>query len=113
MRSTFLRKNILGFFVALALCISLPGCVIFQGKSTPPAYAQDTGITTSIKARFIQSDLISAPNIHVETQNGVVQLTGFVSSYAQIREAQRIAQSTQGVKYVINSLVVQHPHEYR
>lgn len=105
-------KIVTKFFLILLVSCMFSGCAIFQGKSTPQQYSQDTAITTTIKTKFVQSDMISAPTIHVETQNGIVQLTGFVSSRAQVREAQQIAQSTQGVRGVVNSIIVQ-PRRYR
>jgi hyperosmotically inducible protein len=92
-------------FIAV-LAFFLSGCAIFQGKSTPDQYAQDTSATTQIKSKLVGSDIVSAPNIHVETQNGVVQLSGFVSTRDQVQEAGNIAQSVPNVKSVVNDLVV-------
>ncbi len=97
--------------VILLSSFFLHGCAIIQGKSTPPQYANDAAATTAIKAKLLQSDITSAPNIHVETQNGIVQMSGFVSSRAQVQEAQRLAETTNGVKQVINDLVVV-PHKH-
>lgn len=97
--------------VILSLVFSLQGCAVIQGKSTPPQYASDAAATTAIKAKLLQSDITSAPNIHVETQNGVVQMSGFVSTRGQVQEAQQLALTTNGVKQVINDLVVT-PHRH-
>jgi hyperosmotically inducible protein len=97
--------------VILSLCLS--GCAVFQGKSSPDQYTSDAAATTQIKSKLIGSDIVSAPNIHVETQNGVVQLSGFVSNYAQVREAEQLARSVNGVKRVINNLVVAPPPKSR
>lgn len=93
--------------IMFVLLFFLASCAIMQGKSSPSDYTSDTGITTQIKAKLVQSDMVSAPNIHVETQNGIVQMSGFVSSTAQVNEAERIARSVNGVKGVVNDLVVQ------
>lgn len=87
-------------------CLLIAGCSILQGKSTTSQYATDSGITTQIKTKLVQSDMLSAPNIHVETQNGVVQLSGFVSNAQQVQEAQNIAYSINNVKGVVNDLVI-------
>ncbi len=108
-----LAKNTLNLAVICFLFVAIQGCAIIQGKSTPPQYANDAAITTTIKAKLLQSDITSAPNIHVETQNGVVQMSGFVSSRAQVKEAQQIAVTTQGVQNVINDLVVLPRNRYR
>ncbi len=108
-----LNKKLTFTGIILSLAISLPGCAIIQGKSTPPQYANDAAATTAIKAKLLQSDITSAPNIHVETQNGIVQMSGFVSSRAQVQEAQRLAMSTNGVRQVINDLVVMPRKHYK
>jgi len=90
----------------VVLSFFLSSCAIFQDKSSPRQYASDAAATTQIKSKLVGSDMVSAPNIHVETQNGIVQLSGFVSNYAQIKEAERIARSAPGVKSVVNDLVI-------
>lgn len=109
MRNIKLRHTIM----AVLLASSLQGCAILQGKSSPPQYANDSAITATIKAKLLQSDITSAPNVHVETQNGIVQMSGFVSTYAQVREAQSLAETTGGVHNVINDLVVAPHRHYR
>lgn len=42
----------------------------------------------------------------METYKGMVQLSGFVSSKAQIQKAGEIARSVEGVKSVNNNLIV-------
>ncbi len=93
-------------FCGMLLALSMTGCAVMQGKSTPSQYTTDAGITTQIKAKFVQSDVLSAPTVHVETQNGVVQISGFVSKRAQIAEATQIAQSVKGVRSVVNDLMI-------
>jgi len=107
--STSFSKNA----IILVLFFFLAGCAVMQGKSSPSDYTSDTGITTQIKAKLVQSDMVSAPNVHVETQNGIVQMSGFVSSNAQVNEAERIARSVNGVKGVVNDLVVQNTKRNR
>jgi hyperosmotically inducible protein len=101
------------YAIVILLSFILSSCAIFQGKSTPQQYTNDTAITTQIKSKFVGSDMVSAPSIHVETQNGVVQLSGFVSSGAQVQEAERIARSVDGVKNVVNDLVVSPAKRYK
>ncbi len=91
---------------AVLLSLSMAGCAVMQGKSTPSQYTTDAGITTQIKAKFVQSDVLSAPTVHVETQNGVVQISGFVTNRTQIAEATQIAQSVSGVRSVVNDLMI-------
>lgn len=71
---------------------------------TAGQYVDDTAITTEVKAKiFAQKDL-SAAEINVETYDGAVQLSGFVSNSAQIKRAEEVAKSVKGVKSVVNSI---------
>lgn len=65
----------------------------------------DAGITASIKTQLIASD-VKARNISVDTDAGVVTLTGSVESEAHFDLAQTIAQNTEGVFEVENNLMV-------
>lgn len=99
------------YITALALFLILNGCAIFQGKSSPDQYVTDTSITAKIKSKLIRSDNTSASNIHVETQNGIVQLSGFVGNSSQITEAERLSRTVEGVKGVANNLRVSYAHK--
>ncbi len=101
------------YALIVVFSLFLGGCAIVQGKSSPNQYASDAAATTQIKSKLVGSDIVSAPNIHVETQNGIVQLSGFVSNYAQVREAEQLARSVQGVKGVVNDLVISPKSRYR
>ena len=59
-----------------------------------------------VKAKIAEDPHLSAFAIEVETQRGIVQLSGFVDSSAQRTAAGRIARSVEGVKSVKNSLTV-------
>jgi hyperosmotically inducible protein len=67
----------------------------------------DTAITTAIKTQFAADSQISALSISVETTNGTVTLTGTVPSEAAKQRAINLAQNTQGVKTVVEDLIVQ------
>jgi len=97
----------------VTMSLFLMSCSVIHGKSSPDQYVNDTGITTQIKTKLIGSDIVSAPTIHVETQNGIVQLSGFVSNYAQVKEAQDLARSVEGVKRVVSNLIIAPPKKHR
>lgn len=96
---------IASFFIAFSL-FSLSACSVVRGESSVSQYSNDTAITTKVKAKLVQSDEVSATRVHVETNRGVVLLSGFVKTKAQVRAAVRIANSVEGVKSVENKLVV-------
>jgi hyperosmotically inducible periplasmic protein len=99
------NRNILPF--ALAACLlTLSGCAVTRGQETVGAYVDDTAITTSVKARFVDSKTVDASSIAVETLNGTVMLSGFAKSTTERSSAETIARGVSGVKSVRNEISV-------
>ena len=66
----------------------------------------DARITTEIKSKFtVESDL-SALKISVNTTDGVVTLSGTVSSHEAIQKTMQIALAVDGVSQVVSTLQV-------
>lgn len=84
----------------------LPGCAVTRDQSTVGEYVDDAGITTRIKARFVENKQVDATSIHVETLNGVVQLSGFAKNQQERDSAESIARNTKGVKSVKNEISI-------
>jgi hyperosmotically inducible protein len=59
-----------------------------------------------VKAALIADSATKAHQINVETQEGVVQLSGFVDNAAAKSAATNVAKSVSGVKDVKNELSV-------
>jgi hyperosmotically inducible protein len=66
----------------------------------------DTVITTKVKADLFKEPELSAMAIHVETDKGVVMLSGFVDSKADADKAVRLAKSVEGVTEVKSAIKV-------
>ena len=66
----------------------------------------DTVITTKIKADLIKDPDLKAMDVHVETVQGVVMLSGFVPSQAQASKAVDLARGVEGVSDVKSTLKV-------
>ena len=67
----------------------------------------DTLITTKAKASFAADPQVSALAITVETDNGVVNLSGVVENESERQRAIQLAQGIEGVKRVdANKLLV-------
>jgi len=64
----------------------------------------DATITTKVKSAFVNDDKVSALDVKVKTNHGIVQLSGFADSQETIRRAEKIAKSVGGVKEVKNDL---------
>jgi hyperosmotically inducible periplasmic protein len=94
-------------FAALAgITIISAGCAVGRGQETTGAYIDDAGITTAVKAKFVEDKTVSASSISVETLNGTVQLSGFAKSGAEKSRAAEIAGAVKNVKAVRNDIVV-------
>ena len=67
-------------------------------------YFSDTFITTKVKAAILEESSLKSAEINVETFKGVVQLSGFVSSSANIDKAVAVARDVNGVTSVRNNM---------
>jgi hyperosmotically inducible periplasmic protein len=66
----------------------------------------DAGITSAVKAKLLADSTVSGLRIDVDTENGVVTLTGTVKSKAEADQAMMLARNTDGVTRVVNNLKV-------
>jgi len=82
------------------------GCAVTRDQETVGAYIDDTAITSSIKARFVDNKDVAASSISVETLNGTVMLSGFAKNSTEKATAESIARNVKGVKSVRNEIVV-------
>ena len=100
-----IRIPLAAAITALVL-LTATGCAVTRGQETVGAYIDDTGITTQVKARFVESKEVDAAAISVETLNGVVMLSGFAKNGVGKAAAERIARGVSGVKSVKNEIAV-------
>ena len=95
--------------VAAATVITLllsTGCAVTRNQESVGAYIDDTAITTSVKARFVDNKDVDASSIRVETLNGTVMLSGFAKNTTEKVTAGNIAMKVNGVKTVKNEITV-------
>ncbi|NRR32994.1 BON domain-containing protein [Oxalobacteraceae bacterium] len=64
----------------------------------------DTMITTKVKAELIKEPNLKSLDVHVETDKGVVMLSGFVPSQAEVDKAVEVARTVKGVEKVQSAL---------
>lgn len=69
--------------------------------------AHETAITTKIKAKMALDDSVKARTIDVSTDGSTVTLSGTVGSTAERRRVVALARETNGVKAVIDRLVIE------
>ncbi|MDO8861800.1 BON domain-containing protein [Haliea sp. E1-2-M8] len=91
-------------FILAAMLALLVGCASTSDQEGTGEYFDDTVITTKVKAAIFADDNLKSAEINVETFKGVVQLSGFVSSQADINQAVRLARDVEGVKSVNNDM---------
>jgi hyperosmotically inducible periplasmic protein len=94
-----------GLLIAITLAVT-SGCAVTRGQETVGAYIDDSAITTSVKARFVENKLVDASSISVETLNGTVMLSGFAKNSTEKATAESIAMKVSGVKSVRNEIAV-------
>lgn len=80
------------------------GCASTSTKEGTGEYVDDTMITTKVKTAIFNEPTLKSAEINVETFKGVVQLTGFVSTQANINKAVDLARGVKGVTSVKNSM---------
>jgi hyperosmotically inducible protein len=110
-RSNMKAKWATACFVAGALLVPVAGYTA-DAKETPSKtesakeVVDDSVITTKIKAEFASDKQVSAMNIKVETDKGVVKLSGNAKSKDEAAKAVSIAKNTKGVVSVKNDIQV-------
>lgn len=93
-------------FFLTALLAFLVGCASTPKETGTGEYIDDTVLTTKVKAAVFNEPSLKSAEINVETFKGVVQLSGFVSSQADINRAAEVARDVKGVKSVKNDMRV-------
>jgi osmotically-inducible protein OsmY len=93
-------------FIFAILLASLLGCAATSTKEGTGEYFDDTAITTKVKAAIFNEPSLKSAEINVETFKGTVQLSGFVSSRADINKAVELARGVKGVTSVKNDMRV-------
>lgn len=84
--------------------VMMSGCASTSTQSGTGEYIDDSVITTKVKAAILKEEDLKVTEINVETFKGVVQLSGFVSSQADINQAVMMARGVAGVKSVKNDM---------
>ena len=94
----------LGILVIIATLASAWGCGSTAQKEGTGEYVDDSVITTKVKTAIFNDSTLKVNEINVETFKGVVQLSGFVKTQADIDKAGQVARGVAGVKSVKNDI---------
>ena len=92
---------------ATLICIAalaVNGCAVFA-KCSPENCASDKEINASVSELFAEHRELGPPaDIHIQTVNGVVYLSGPVDTDFEVRHAEALARQVANVKDVENNL---------
>ena len=99
----YLSKYFSALFLSVLL-LSFLGCASTPQKEGTGEYVDDAVITTKVKAAIFNEPTLKSTEINVETFKAAVQLSGFVSSQADINKAISLARSVKGVVSVKNDM---------
>ena len=91
-------------FMLAAVFVTMLGCASTASKEGTGEYIDDTVITTKVKAAILNEETLKSAEVNVETFKGVVQLSGFVNSEADIAKAASVARGIKGVSSVKNDM---------
>ncbi len=117
-------SRFLVYFLLFLLLFSIPllnGCVLLvaggagaeagyiagQKDQSAGEVINDQWITTKIKTQLATDSEVSALRINVDTEKGVVTLSGTVKSKKEAKKARQIAHETKGVTKVVDKLKVE------
>ena len=94
-------------FLVIFTIFILGGCTS-KGIDTqgPETFVSDTVLEAKVKTALLSNRGLEGFTIHVNAHKGVVQLSGFVDNAVTKEFAGQIARSVDGVREVINNLIV-------
>ena len=93
--------------VVIILLVTLSGCQSTTGKTARQTIS-DASISTAVQAKLMNDRLSNFPRIDVDTERGVVNLSGVVQTEAQRTQAAHLARQVEGVVKVNNNLQVEN-----
>jgi osmotically-inducible protein OsmY len=91
-------------FLLPLILLSLIGCASTRTHESTGEYVDDSVITLKVKTAIMGDETLKSSEINVETFKGVVQLSGFVNSQADIDRAVAVAKDVKGVTSVKNDM---------
>lgn len=101
---TLLKRS--SALLTAALLLFALGCASTSTQESTGQYMDDTVITTRVKTAILNEPSLKVLQINVETYQNVVQLSGFVSSRADMEKAVEVARSVKGVRSVKNDMLL-------
>lgn len=94
----------MALLVAVLMLATASGCASGGPGQAAERQVDDASVSASVKAAIAGEPLLKGSEIQVDTNQGVVQLSGFVSSAEDVATAAAVARTVRGVKSVRNDL---------
>lgn len=96
---------------ALPLLLGVTGCASSRGghEQTKGQYIDDRATSSRVKDALTADPLYKFAGVNVETFNGTVQLSGFVTAREQKARAGDLARRIEGVREIVNNITVKEP----
>jgi len=98
-------RRIVGL-IPIAFTLALYACAATKTQESTGGYIDDSAITSKVKTEVLENQSLKGLDVHVRTYKGVVELSGFVDTAQQAKNAGEIASHVAGVQSVQNNLVV-------
>jgi len=99
-----MKSGILKLTAVVAVMLAISACASTRTQQSAGEVIDDSVLTS--KAKLIEDPNTKAYRINVDTQKGIVQLSGFVASSAIRSRAGELALSVNGVVDVKNGLEI-------
>src|SRR5438552_10870250 len=97
-----MKRPQLVFATVVLAAVALFGACNLSG----PGGSDDKSIVTGVQAKLFQDPDLKTRDIHVDSQKGVVTLTGTVATDLEKSAVERIANQEKGVKQVVDQLAL-------
>jgi osmotically-inducible protein OsmY len=97
-------RRLRGFGILVLTIVLASACGSTATKEGTGEYVDDSVITAKLKTSILIESTLKVNEINVETFKGVVQLSGFVRSQADIDKAVQVARGVAGVTSVKNDM---------
>ncbi len=97
------KKQLLLTPFVLLIALLMGACASTQ---TVSSQVNDVALVAKVKAKLVADPEINPFRINVDSNEGVIRLSGAVEKRSAKREAARLASRTEGVRRVINDLTI-------
>lgn len=103
-----MSRSVARCLCALLLASGMSACQSTTGKTAGQTMS-DASVSTAVQTKLTSDRASNFARVDVDTERGVVNLSGVVESAGQKARAEKLARSVDGVAQVNNNLQVQSP----